>query len=84
VKIRLAARIATVSAAAAAILATSSTLASAADGTTPPAYGSPTNTGSTLPVTGFPIGTFVVAGIILLLVGTALAIGFRRRTERHS
>jgi LPXTG-motif cell wall-anchored protein len=83
VKIRLAARIATVSAVAAAIVATTSTLASAADGA-PPAYGSTTNTGSTLPVTGFPVGTFVIAGLALLLVGTALAITFRRRAERHS
>jgi uncharacterized protein with beta-barrel porin domain len=53
-----------------------------------PSYGTNTggNTGNTggLPVTGLPIGTFVLVGLALLVVGTVLAVTTRKRAEKRS
>ena len=80
-KIRMAARAMTITGAAIAVLAATPALALADN----PSYG--TNTGGNsggLPVTGLPIGTFVLVGLALLAAGTLLAVTTRRRAEKRS
>jgi hypothetical protein len=81
VKIRMAIRAVTMAAMAAGVIVATPVLAAAADGT--PNYGSNTPPAPGLPVTGFPVGTFVLVGLALLLVGAVLAVATRKRAERH-
>jgi hypothetical protein len=82
VKIRMAAWAMSITGAVVAVLALTPALA-LADG---PSYGNNTggNNGGGLPTTGFPIGTFVLAGLALLVVGTVLAETTRKRAKKRS
>jgi hypothetical protein len=82
VKIRMAARAMTIMGAFVAVLAATPALA-LADG---PSYGNNTggNNGGGMPVTGLPIGTFVLVGLALLIAGTVLAVTTRKRAEKRS
>ena len=81
-KIRMAARAMMFTGTAIAVLAATPALALA----DVPGYGNNTggNNGGGLPVTGLPIGTFVLVGLALLVVGTVLAVTTRKRAEKRS
>ena len=81
-KIRMAARALSIVGTFVAVLALAPALALADD----PGYGTNTggNNGGGLPVTGLPVGTFVLVGLALLVVGTVLAVTTRKRGEKRS